>query len=110
VTGGGRAPAAAQPDLQEILMAVVAFIFIGLLAGYVALGIFRSTSKRGALDFGVAVTGAVIAGWLFNFFAGTGAEELEFAGALIAITGSAVLLAASHAMVDDSRSRPRDPG
>jgi len=91
-------------------MSIVVFILLGLIAGYVALGLFKSTGKGVILDFGLGVIGAVIAGLLFNHIAATGAAELNIASALVAaLTGAAVLLATSHAF-RDTRYRRCDTG
>jgi uncharacterized membrane protein YeaQ/YmgE (transglycosylase-associated protein family) len=34
-------------------MSIVVFILLGLIAGYVALGLFKSTGKGVMLDFGL---------------------------------------------------------
>jgi len=89
-------------------VSIVVFMLLGLIAGYVALGLFKSTRKGVVLDFGLAVIGAVIAGLLFSHIAATGAAELNIASALVAaLTGPAVLLATSHAF-RDTRYRRRD--
>jgi uncharacterized membrane protein YeaQ/YmgE (transglycosylase-associated protein family) len=89
-------------------MSIVVFILLGLIAGYVALGLFKSAGRGVVLDFGLGVIGAVIAGLLFNHIAATGPAELNIASALIAaLTGAAVLLATSHAF-RDTRYRRRD--
>jgi len=89
-------------------MSIVVFILLGLIAGYVALGLFKSTGKGVVADFGLGVIGAVIAGSLFNHIAATGAAELNIASALVAaLTGAAVLLATSHTF-RDTHYRRRD--
>ena len=52
-------------------MSIVVFILLGLTAGYVALGIFKSTGKDVVLDFALGATGAAIAGSTFSHFAAT---------------------------------------
>jgi uncharacterized membrane protein YeaQ/YmgE (transglycosylase-associated protein family) len=80
----------------------------GLIAGYVALGLFKSTGKGVVVDFGLGVIGAVMAGLLFKHIAAMGAAEPNIASALVAaLTGAAVLLATSHAL-RDTRYRRRD--
>jgi len=64
-------------------MSIVVFILLGLIAGYVALGLFKSTGKGVVLDFGLGVIGAVIAGSLFNHIAATSAAGLNIASALV---------------------------
>jgi uncharacterized membrane protein YeaQ/YmgE (transglycosylase-associated protein family) len=89
-------------------MSIVVFILLGLIAGYVVLGLFKSSGKGVVLDFGLGVIGAVIAGLFFNHIAATGAAGLNIASALVAaLTGAALLLATSHAL-RDTRYRQRD--
>jgi len=89
-------------------MPIIVFIFLGLIAGYIARGLFKSTGK-GMLDLGLGVAGAVIVGSLFSHIAATGAARLNSATALVAaLTGAAALLATFHGL-RDTRSRRRDP-
>lgn len=91
-------------------MSIVVFTVLGLIAGYVALGLFKSTGKSVVLDFGLGVMGAVIAGSIFNHFAPRSAAGVNVASALVAaLSGAVVLLAACHTMLGDSRHRPYDP-
>lgn len=77
------------------------FIFLGLIAGYVALRLFKSTGKGVLLDFGLGVIGAVTAGSLFNHLAATTVAGVTIATALVAaLTGAAALLATFHGLRD----------
>jgi uncharacterized membrane protein YeaQ/YmgE (transglycosylase-associated protein family) len=88
---------------------IVVFIFLGLIAGYVALGLFKSTGKGVVLEFGLGVIGAVLVGSLFSHLAATGEAGLNTATALVAaLTGAAALLATFHGL-RDTRYRWRDP-
>jgi uncharacterized membrane protein YeaQ/YmgE (transglycosylase-associated protein family) len=88
---------------------IVVFIVLGLIAGYVALGLFKSTGKGVVWDLGLGVIGAVLAGSLFSHIAATGAAGLNIATALVAaLTGAAALLATLHGL-RDTRYRPGDP-
>ena len=90
-------------------MLIVVFIFLGLIAGYVTLGLFKSTGKGAVLDFGLGVIGAVTAGSLFTHIAATSAAGFNAASALVAaLTGAAALLATFHGL-RDTRYRRRDP-
>ena len=91
-------------------MSIVVFILLGLGAGYVACGFFKSTGKGVVLDFGLGVMGAVIAGSLFNHFAARTVAGVNVASALVAaLSGAVVVLAACHRMLGDSRNRHHDP-
>ena len=90
-------------------MLIRVFILLGLVAGYVAVGLFTSTGMGVVLDLGLGVVGAVIAGSIFNHIAAPGTVGLNTASALIAaITGAAALLATFHGL-RDKRYRLRDP-
>ena len=90
-------------------MLIVVFIFLGLIAGYVALGLFKSTGRGVVLDFGLGLIGAVVVGSLFNYIAAAGTAGLNTATALVAaLTGAAALLATFHGL-RDTRYRRGDP-
>ena len=90
-------------------MLIVVFIFVGLIAGDLAAGLFKSTGKGVVWDFGLGVIGAVLVGSLFSHIAATGAAGLNTATALVAaLTGAAALLATFHGL-RDTRYRPGDP-
>jgi uncharacterized membrane protein YeaQ/YmgE (transglycosylase-associated protein family) len=96
-------------DIRKLPVSIIVFIFLGLIAGYVARGLFKSTGKGIVLDLGLGVVGAVIVGSLFSHIAATGAARLNTATALVsALTGAAALLATFHGL-RDTRSRRRDP-
>jgi len=80
---------------------IVVFILFGLIAGYVAGGLFKSSGKGVVWDLGLGVTGAVLVGSLFSHIAATGAAELNTATALVAaLTGAAALLTTFHGLRD----------
>jgi uncharacterized membrane protein YeaQ/YmgE (transglycosylase-associated protein family) len=85
----------------KVPVLIVVFIFLGLIAGYVAVGLFKSTGKGVVWDFGLGVIGAVLVGSLFSQIAATGAAGLNTATALVAaLTGAAALLATFHGLRD----------
>ena len=82
-------------------MLVVVFIILGLIAGYVAVGLFKSRGKDVVWDFGLGVIGAVLTGALFSRIAATGIAGLNTVTALVtALTGAAALLATFHGLRD----------
>jgi uncharacterized membrane protein YeaQ/YmgE (transglycosylase-associated protein family) len=89
---------------------IVVFIFLGLIAGYVAVGLFKSTGKGVVWEFGLGVIGAVLVGSLFSHIAATGATRLNSSATVLvaALTGAAALLATFHGL-RDARYRRRDP-
>jgi uncharacterized membrane protein YeaQ/YmgE (transglycosylase-associated protein family) len=90
-------------------VSIIVFIFLGLIAGYVARGLFKSTGKGVVWDLGLGLAGAVIVGSLFSHIVATGAAGLDTATALVAaLTGAAALLATFHGL-RDTRYRRGDP-
>jgi uncharacterized membrane protein YeaQ/YmgE (transglycosylase-associated protein family) len=96
-------------DIRKVPVSVIVFIFLGLIAGYIARGLFKSTGNGVVLDLGLGVAGAVIVGSLFSHIAATGSAGLNTASALVAaLAGAAAMLATFHGL-RDTRSRRRDP-
>ena len=90
-------------------MSIIVFIFLGLIAGYVARGLFKSTGKGVVLDLVLGVAGASIFGSLFSHIAAASAAGLNTATALVAaLAGAAALLATFHGL-RASRDRRGDP-
>jgi uncharacterized membrane protein YeaQ/YmgE (transglycosylase-associated protein family) len=95
--------------IRKVPVLIVVFIFLGLIASYVAVGLFKSTGKGVMWDFGLGVIGAVLVGSLFSHIAATGVAGLSTVTALVAaLTGAAALLATFHGL-RDTRHRPGDP-
>jgi uncharacterized membrane protein YeaQ/YmgE (transglycosylase-associated protein family) len=86
---------------------VIVFIFLGLIAGYIAHGLSTGTGHGVVLDLGLGVAGAVIAGSIFSHIAAAGGAGVSCASALVAaLAGAAALLATFHRLRD---TRPGDP-
>jgi uncharacterized membrane protein YeaQ/YmgE (transglycosylase-associated protein family) len=89
-------------------VSIVVFIFLGLIAGYVAVRLFRSTGTGVVFDFGLGILGAVLAGSLFARIAAVGSVGFNTGTALVAaLTGAAALLTTFHGL-RDRRHRPGD--
>ena len=90
-------------------MPIIVFIFLGLIAGYIAHGLSKSTGSGVVLDLVLGVAGAVIAGSLFSHIAATGSAGFNTASALVAaLAGAAALLTTFHGL-RDTRDRRGDP-
>lgn len=96
--GNGVRTITRHPEGSDVY---VVFISLGVIAGYVALGLFESTGTGVVLDLGLGVAGAVLVGWLFEHIAATGTAGLSTASALVAaLAMAAALLATFHGMRD----------
>lgn len=80
-------------------MLILLFILVGLIAGYMAVRLFKSTGMGVPLDFCLGVIGASIAGSLFSRLAATTIPGVTTTTALVAaLVGAAALLATIHGL------------
>jgi uncharacterized membrane protein YeaQ/YmgE (transglycosylase-associated protein family) len=87
--------------IRKVPVPIIVYIFIGLIAGYIAHGISKRTGSGVVLDLVLGVAGAVIAGSLFSHIAATGSAGFNTASALVAaLAGAAALLATFHGLRD----------
>jgi uncharacterized membrane protein YeaQ/YmgE (transglycosylase-associated protein family) len=75
-------------------MATLVFVLIGIAAGGFTRGLFNTTLGGFRLNLCLGVTGAVIAGSLFNHYVGASIAQLYIVSGLVAISGAALVLAA----------------
>ena len=79
-------------------MSILAWILLGLLAGFIGSKIVNRTGEGFLVDIGLGVVGAVVGGWLFQFFGAVGVTGLNIYSLLVAVIGSVVFLVIYHAL------------
>jgi uncharacterized membrane protein YeaQ/YmgE (transglycosylase-associated protein family) len=79
-------------------MSFLAWIVLGLLAGFIGSKIVNKQGEGVALDIVLGIVGALAGGWLFNTFGAAGVTGLNLYSLLVAVVGSVVLLVAYHAL------------
>ena len=79
-------------------MSIVAWIFLGLISGFIASKIVNHSGEGIVLDIVLGVVGAVVGGFLFGLFGAGGVSGLNLWSILVAVVGSVVVLAAYHAI------------
>ncbi|WP_097462154.1 GlsB/YeaQ/YmgE family stress response membrane protein [Mangrovitalea sediminis] len=77
-------------------MSLLAWIILGLIAGFIASWIVGGTGQGVIGDIIIGVIGAVVGGWLFNFFGMAGVGGFNLYSLLVAVVGAAVLLVVYH--------------
>ena len=88
-------------------MSIIAWIILGLLAGFIASQI---VNRRGAgilLDIVLGIIGAIVGGWLFSLFGAHQVTGLNLYSLIVAIIGSVVVLLLYHALTDSGRPASR---
>ncbi|HEY6291988.1 MAG TPA: GlsB/YeaQ/YmgE family stress response membrane protein [Terriglobia bacterium] len=79
-------------------MGIIAWIVLGLLAGFIGSKIVNKTGEGLILDIVLGIVGAVVGGWLFSIFGAHGVTGLNLYSLLVAVIGSIVVLVVYHAI------------
>ena len=79
-------------------MSFLAWIVLGLLAGFIGSKIVNKTGEGIFLDIVLGIIGAIAGGWLFNTFGASGVTGLNLYSLLVAVVGAVVVLLVYHAI------------
>jgi uncharacterized membrane protein YeaQ/YmgE (transglycosylase-associated protein family) len=78
-------------------MSILAWIVLGLLAGFIGSKIVNKTGEGVVLDIVLGVVGAVVGGYLFNMMGAAGVTGVNIYSLFVAVVGAVVVLVAYHA-------------
>ena len=79
-------------------MSFLAWIVLGLISGFIASKIVNKTGSGLVMDILLGIVGAMVGGWLFNTFGGTGVTGLNLYSMLVAVVGAVLVLVVYHAI------------
>ena len=79
-------------------MSILAWIILGLIAGFIASRIVNRRGSGLVLDLVIGIVGAVIGGWIVTALGGAGITGFNLWSLLVAILGAIVLLVVVHAV------------
>ncbi len=79
-------------------MSFLAWIVLGLLAGFIGSKIVNKRGEGVILDIVLGIVGAIVGGWLFSTLGASGVTGLNVYSLLVAVIGSVVLLVVYHAI------------
>jgi uncharacterized membrane protein YeaQ/YmgE (transglycosylase-associated protein family) len=79
-------------------MSFVAWIILGLIAGFIASKLVNKTGEGMLMDIVLGIVGAVVGGWLFHTFGMPGVTGLNLYSIVVAVAGAAVFLVIYHAL------------
>jgi uncharacterized membrane protein YeaQ/YmgE (transglycosylase-associated protein family) len=85
-------------------MSILAWIILGLIAGFVASKLVNKSGSGLVLDLVLGIIGAVVGGFLFNQFGATGVTGLNLYSLLVAVIGAVVVLVIYHAVAGRGRA------
>jgi uncharacterized membrane protein YeaQ/YmgE (transglycosylase-associated protein family) len=79
-------------------MSLLAWIILGLVAGFIASKVINRTGEGVILDIALGIVGAVVGGLLFNVLGMAGVTGFNLYSLLVAVVGAAALLVVYHAL------------
>jgi uncharacterized membrane protein YeaQ/YmgE (transglycosylase-associated protein family) len=79
-------------------MSILAWIVLGLLAGFIGSKIVNKTGEGFVLDIVLGIIGAVVGGYLFSTLGAAGVTGVNIYSLFVAVVGSVLVLVAYHAV------------
>jgi uncharacterized membrane protein YeaQ/YmgE (transglycosylase-associated protein family) len=80
-------------------MSIIAWLVLGLIAGFIASKIVNKTGEGLWLDIVLGVVGAELGGWLFSLFGMSRVTGLNLYSLLVAVVGAVILLFVYHQLI-----------
>ena len=80
-------------------MSILAWIVLGLIAGFIGSKIVNRSGEGVILDIVLGVIGAVVGGFLFNQFGAAGVTGLNLYSLVVAVIGAIVVLVIYHMVI-----------
>jgi len=77
-------------------MSFLAWIVLGLLAGFIASKIVNKEGSGLGLDILLGIVGAVVGGWIFALLGSRGVSGVNLHSMLVAVCGAIVVLLVYH--------------
>jgi len=79
-------------------MSIIAWIVLGLIAGFIGSKLINKRGDGFFLDIILGIIGAVVGGWVFSQFGGTGVSGLNLHSLIVAVIGAILVLVIYHAI------------
>jgi uncharacterized membrane protein YeaQ/YmgE (transglycosylase-associated protein family) len=80
-------------------MSIIAWLILGLIAGFIASRIVNKHGEGLLLNLVIGVVGAEVGGWLFRLFGMSGVTGFNLYSLLVAVIGAVVLLFIYHQLI-----------
>ena len=80
-------------------MGIIAWLVLGLIAGFIASRIVNHTGSGLVMDIVLGVIGALVGGFIFSFFGATGVTGFNIYSMIVAVVGAVVVLWLYHLLV-----------
>ncbi|MFL6603263.1 MAG: GlsB/YeaQ/YmgE family stress response membrane protein [Steroidobacteraceae bacterium] len=79
-------------------MSILAWIILGLIAGFIASKLVNKRGEGMFLDIILGIVGAVVGGWVFSALGMTRVTGLNLYSLLVAVIGAVIVLFGYHAI------------
>jgi uncharacterized membrane protein YeaQ/YmgE (transglycosylase-associated protein family) len=79
-------------------MSFLAWIVLGLIAGFIGSKVVNKTGEGIFLDIILGIVGAVVGGWVFSIFGARGVTGLNLYSIVVAAIGAILVLVIYHAL------------
>ena len=79
-------------------MSIIAWIVLGLIAGFIASKIVNKVGQGFWLDIALGIIGALVGGFIFKSLGGTGVTGFNLYSMLVAVIGAIIVLVVYHAV------------
>lgn len=79
-------------------MSILAWIVLGLVAGFIGSKLVNKTGEGFILDIVLGIVGALVGGFIFNMVGATGVTGLNLWSLIVAVIGAVVFLVVYHAL------------
>lgn len=77
-------------------MSIISWIILGLVAGFLGSKVINKSGEGFFLDILLGIVGAVVGGWVFQYFGSTGVTGLNVYSLVVAFIGSVIVLLLYH--------------
>jgi uncharacterized membrane protein YeaQ/YmgE (transglycosylase-associated protein family) len=79
---------------ETSVMNILAWIVLGGVAGWLASIVMKRNSQMGLIaNIAAGIVGAVVGGWVFGLFGGTGVTGFNLTSLVVAFVGAVIVLA-----------------
>ena len=79
-------------------MSILAWLVLGLIAGFIGSKIVNKSGEGFLLDIVLGIVGAIVGGYLFSVFGSHGVTGLNIYSLFVAVIGSILTLVIYHAI------------
>ena len=86
-------------------MSIIAWIVLGLIAGFIGSKIVNRTGEGVLLDIVLGVVGAVVGGYVFSLVGAAGVTGLNIYSLVVAVIGAIIVLVIYHAVAGNRAVR-----